>query len=381
MKPAILVYGSTDRNKDLYYATKYFTSSHVALIIVNDVKHLLVPRSEFAEARKEATVQDVFSFDDLLLHKDYLLIEQKNNNHPSRMGYVTEVIRLFLRDRGVKQIVVQPDFPFKIANILKWYGFAIKVEDSAPFFRQRTVKTEQELVYIKKSIAFAEATLSSVVGIIMNSEVNNGVLHYDGIPLTCDFLRQFIRLRLYENDYIVHRPIVSSGFDTAHPHKEGSGPIRVDHPVLIDIFPKSIKSGYYADISRTVVRGKPSSDVKRMYDAVLDAQERVISMVKDGVKVSDLYKTALEVLRSHGFNTNDTRDFGFVHSLGHGLGLDVHESPNISDNEGVLREGNVITIEPGLYYPTIGGVRIEDVVLVKKDGCEVLTSYPKKFEL
>lgn len=118
-----------------------------------------------------------------------------------------------------------------------------------------------------------------------------------------------------------------------------------------------------------------------MYDAVLEAQEKCISMIKDDVKVSSLYNTALDIFKSHGFNTNDNHDFGFVHSLGHGIGLEVHESPSISDNEGILKEGNVITIEPGLYYPTIGGVRIEDVVLVKKNGCEVLTSFSKKFEL
>ncbi|MFH1210380.1 MAG: Xaa-Pro peptidase family protein [archaeon] len=381
MKPAILLYGSSDRNKDMFYSTKYMTSSPFVFLIINDVKYMIVPRSEFADARKNTNVHDVFSFDDFLSHKDYLALEQRNGSLPSRWGYAAEVVRLFLRDRGVKQVVVQPDFPFKIAGILKWYGLGIKVEDSSPFFRQRMVKSEQELAHIRRSVAFAEATLASVVDIIRNAEVNNGVLHHDGIPLTSEFLRQFVKLRLYENDFLIHHPIVSCGFDTSHPHREGSGSIRADQPILIDIFPKSLKSGYFADITRTVVRGRPSSDVKRMYDAVVDAQERVISMVRDGVKVSDLYKAANDVLRSHGFNTNDAKDFGFVHSLGHGIGLDVHESPSISENDGVLVEDNVITIEPGLYYPTIGGIRVEDVVLVKKDGCEVLTSFPKKLEL
>lgn len=381
MKPAILLYGSSDKNRDMFYSTKYPTSSPFVLAIINDFKYIIVPKSELSDARKNALVNEVLSFDDFLSSKQYVELERKQNATPSRMGYASEVINAFLKAKGVRQVFVQPEFPFKMAHVLKWRGFAIKIDESAPFFSQRLIKSEEELKFIRQSITAAESVLGSVVHAIRNAEVHRDVLHNEGTPLTSEFLRRFIKLRLYENDFLTHHPIVSCGFDTASPHREGSGPLKADQPILIDVFPKSIKSGYFSDITRTFVRGKPSSDVKKMHSAVLAAQELVISMVKEDVKVSSLYNSALDVFKSHGFRTDDEKNFGFVHSLGHGIGLDVHELPSLSDNDAVLKAGNVITIEPGLYYPTMGGVRIEDVVLVKRNGCEVLTSFPKELEL
>ncbi len=381
MKPAILMYGASDKNRDIFYSTRYSTPYPFILVIINEVKHIIVPKSEFSEAMKNAFVNEVLSFDDFLTPKDYAALELKQDSQPSRLGYASEVAYLFLRAKNIKQVLVPPDFSFKMAQVLKWRGIAVKIEDSTPFFKQRLIKNEEELKCIRQSIEAAENALSNVVEIIKTAEVHRDVLHHDGIPVTSESLRQFVRLKLYENDFIIHHPLISSGFDTAYPHKEGSGPIRADQPILIDIFPRSLKSGYFADFTRTFVKGKPSADIKKMYLAVLEAQELAISMVKEDVKVSDIYNAALNLFKSHGFNTDAEKNFGFVHSLGHGIGLDVHEPPNLSDNDTVLKAGNVITIEPGLYYPTIGGIRIEDMVLVKKTGCEVLTSYPKELEL
>ncbi len=381
MKPAILLYGPSDKNRDMLYSTKYYTSHPFLFVMINDLKYVIVGKSEIPDARKHAVGNEVLSFEDFLSFKDYVTVERRNNSSPSRLGYFSEVASSFLRQRGVKQIFVQPDFPFKMGQVLKWHGFALKVEDSSPFFKQRLVKSEEELKAIKQSIAAAELVLGSVVEMIRKSDIHKDILYHDGLPLTSEALRQFIRLNLYENDFVTHNPIVSCGFDTASPHKEGSGPLKSDQPILIDIFPKSLKSNYFADITRTVVKGRASSDVRKVHDAVLGANELAISMVKEDVKVSSIHAAVHDLFKSRNFNTNEERDFGFVHSLGHGIGLDVHEPPNLSDNDGVLQAGNVITIEPGLYYPTIGGVRIEDVVLVRKNGCEVLTSYPRELEL
>ncbi len=381
MKPAILMYGASDKNRDMFYSTKYSTPYPFILAIVNEVKQIIVPKSEFSEAMKNAFVNKVLSFDDFLTPKDYAALAIKQNSQPSRLDYASEVAYLFLREKNIKQILVPPDFQFKMAQALKWHGIAVKIEDSNPFFKQRLIKNEEELKCIRQSIEAAENALSNVVEIIRTADVHRDVLHHDGIPVTSESLRQFVRLKLYENDFIIPHPIISSGFDTAYPHKEGSGPIRSDQPIVMDIFPKSLKSGYFADLTRTFVKGKPSAEIKKMYLAVLESQELAISMVKEDVKVSDMYNAVLSMLKSHGFNTDADKNFGFVHSLGHGVGLDVHEPPTLSDNDAVLKAGSIITIEPGLYYPTIGGIRIEDMVLVKKTGCEVLTSYPKEFEL
>ncbi len=381
MKSAILMYGSTDRNKDMFYSTKFYTPSPFVLVIINDYKYIIVNRADYTEAKRNAQVNEVLVFDDFLSPKSYTESEKKKGSVPSRLGYASEVVYSFFRDRGVGQVFVQPEFPFRMAQFLKWSGIAVKIDESMPFFKQRLVKTEDELRFIKQAIAAAEDVFGKVVHILRNAEVHRDILHNAGVPITSEFLRKFISLRLYENDFIANHPIVSCGFDTASPHKEGSGPIRSDQPILVDIFPRSLKTGYFADMTRTFVRGKPSADVKKIHNAVLEAQDKIFSMIKEDVKVSSLYAAALDVFKSYGFKTDDEKNFGFIHSLGHGIGLDVHEPPNLSENDAVLKAGNVITVEPGLYYPTIGGVRIEDVVLVKHNSCEVLSGFPRDLEL
>ncbi|MEM4266490.1 MAG: Xaa-Pro peptidase family protein [Candidatus Nanoarchaeia archaeon] len=381
MKSAILMYGSTDKNKDMFYSTRYYTSFPVVLAIINDYKYMIVNKMEYTEAKRDAQVNEVLVFDDFLSPKNYLESEKKKGSTPSRLGYASEVIYSFFKDRGVGQVFVQADFPFRMAQFLKWSGVAVKVDESTPFIKQRLVKTEEELRCIKQCIAATEDVLGKVAHMLRNAEVHRDVLHNAATPISSEFLRKFIRLRLYENDFIANHPIVSCGFDTASPHKEGSGPIKCDQPILVDVFPRSLKTGYFADLTRTFVRGKPSADVKKLHTAVLEAQDKIFSMIKEDVKVSSLYAAAIDVFKSYGFNTDEERNFGFIHSLGHGIGLDVHEPPNLSENDAVLRAGNVITVEPGLYYPTIGGVRVEDVVLVRHNSCEVLSGFPRDLEL
>lgn len=381
MKPVLFFYGASDRNRDMLYATKYYSSSPFMLVVSKDFKFMIVDKLEFPKANKEASVTEVSTFEYYLPFKDYVSLANKTNSHPSKMGYVSEVARIFLKEKNFKQITVSPDFPLKIAQNLKWYGFSVKIEESLPLFKQRLIKTPDELKAIQESISASEAVLAEVVNIIKSAEVRNNVLYHEGSPLTSDFLRKFIRLNLYKNDFVSPSPICASGLDTAQPHSEGSNVLRVNSPILLDIFPRSIVSNYFSDMTRTFVRGKASEDLKKMFDAVIDAQQLAFSMIKDNVKVSSVYLAVMDLFKSRGFRTDDNKSFGFMHSLGHGVGLDVHEPPNISDNESVFKSGNVVTIEPGLYYPTIGGVRIEDMILVKEDGCEILTSFSKEFEL
>ncbi len=167
------------------------------------------------------------------------------------------------------------------------------------------------------------------------------------------------------------------------PHHSGSGPIVPDTPIVIDIFPRSQQTGYFGDMTRTVVKGTPSKEVKRMYKAVLEGQKIGISMIKHGVKSADVHNAVVDYFSKSGFKTGqiDGKQQGFIHSTGHGLGLEIHEPPRVSVGNDILQAGNVVTVEPGLYYEKLGGVRIEDVVLVTKKGCEVLSKFPKKFQV
>lgn len=181
--------------------------------------------------------------------------------------------------------------------------------------------------------------------------------------------------------------VVASGKQSAEPHEIGRGHIKPGVPIVIDIFPQSKKSGYFADMSRTVCIGKPPIELQKMYDAVLAAQELAILMIRPGVSTKEIQYAVEDFFDREGYLTSGKgKEFefaeGFVHSIGHGVGLSVHEEPHLSRRgSGVLLEGDVITIEPGLYYKNIGGVRIEDMLLVTESGSKNLTNFSKTFEI
>ena len=165
--------------------------------------------------------------------------------------------------------------------------------------------------------------------------------------------------------------IVTSGERSALVHARPSGdPILKDEVLLIDMGAQ--REGYSSDMTRTVFLGKPGKEVKRLYRAVLEAQRAAIDRIRPGVSTIDVDRAARDRLRADGLEEL------FLHSTGHGLGLEVHEPPRVSRRQKTLLEaGMVITVEPGVYRKGFGGIRIEDTVLVTETGCEVLTPTPK----
>lgn len=191
-------------------------------------------------------------------------------------------------------------------------------------------------------------------------------------------------------DHECHSPeghIIAPGLQAVEPHEHGHGVINEGVSIVIDIFPQSKKSGYFADMSRTICKGVPSGEVKRVYDVVLAAQERAIGMLEVGRPYADLHNEVVTYFEKAGYETRgEGKEFkyeeGFVHALGHGVGKNVHEAPRISPrSEDIIEVGDVITLEPGLYYKDIGGVRIEDMFYMTEDGPEALTLLPKVFIL
>lgn len=181
--------------------------------------------------------------------------------------------------------------------------------------------------------------------------------------------------------------IVAGGVQSVEPHEYGHGSLQAGTPIVIDIYPRSKITGYFADMTRTVCIGQPSDKLQRMYNSVIEAQETAFSMIKPGVYCAEIQEAVEQVFESAGYLTSGVgKEFpfaeGFVHSVGHGVGKDIHMSPHIgrSSND-VLCEGDVVTIEPGLYYKNIGGIRVEDMVLVTDVGIQNFTNFSKKFIL
>lgn len=370
-KDTYLIIDTSEDNADLYYKTGFFVLDPVIYIEHQGKKILMLSDLEIDRGRKEATVDRVLSLTD---YQKRLLAQKVKKLK------LLDVADLVLRDLKIKKVVVPGRFSVKYADGLRKRGYAVVPRDEEPFFEGRLRKTPREIGMIKDSMKETVRAMDLAVKMIASSEIRKNRLYLKGGLLTSERVKGEINAELSRKGLTASHTIVACGVHSSMPHHGGEGPIYADKPVVIDIFPRSQASGYFGDMTRTVVRGEPSPGLVKMYDTVLRGQKLAIGMVKAGVRVKDIHSAVVDYFRSRGFETAliDGKMQGFIHSTGHGLGLEIHEPPRISLGEEVLETGNVVTVEPGLYYEKTGGVRIEDVVVVEKNGCTNLTRYPKK---
>jgi len=275
-----------------------------------------------------------------------------------------------------KKILVPPNFPIALADAISEY--CTIVVDGGTVQSMRAKKSKTELLLMNNVQKVTEKAMDRAISLIRRSSVKKGILHIDHKPLTSEYVKFAMHSLLLEHGCGAVDTIVSCGEDTAIPHMSGTGPLKSDEPIVIDLFPVEEKSGYYADMTRTVVKGEPSMDIQEMYDALREAKQLGISHVKAGVSGADVHLAVVDFFKERGYET-DTR--GFVHNLGHGVGLQVHEMPTVGPAGKALESGNVITIEPGLYYPGIGGVRLEDIGVVTSKGFKNFTTFPEELIL
>jgi Xaa-Pro aminopeptidase len=178
--------------------------------------------------------------------------------------------------------------------------------------------------------------------------------------------------------------IAACGSQASEPHNSGSGPIYANKTIILDIFPRVHKTGYWGDLTRTVVKGKASPIVTKAYNAVYEAREFAKTLIKPGAIPADIHNAAKNIMEKQGFKTGrqNGRNFGFFHGLGHSVGLEIHEKPALSPSgKEPLKGGEVLTVEPGLYYCEWGGIRLEDIVVVTSDGCRCLTQIENFLEI
>ncbi|MCG2660936.1 MAG: M24 family metallopeptidase [Kiritimatiellae bacterium] len=208
-------------------------------------------------------------------------------------------------------------------------------------------------------------------------------LRVRGRLLTSERVRRAIYRVLVDHNCTGEGTIVACDGQAATPHGIGHGPLRAHQSIVIDIFPRHLEHGYWGDLTRTVVKGTPSPALKKMYAAVKAAQAAALAKIRAGVSGRRVHLAAVAALARHGFKTGllEGKAQGFIHSTGHGIGLEVHEAPSLSLRPGRLRAGHVVTVEPGLYYFQHGGVRIEDTVLVTRGGYRKLASCADIFQV
>lgn len=360
-------------NADIFYATRFFASDRFAYFQTKSGNEtLLISDMERGRAELESRVSDIRTLQDL----DYR--SKVNERKDPTLAYC-DCIAEVLQKEGARRVAVPRDFPYFIAQTLKEEGFSIEAIKS-PFLQLRSKKAPSEAEVVKKVQNACNTAMEAAVEMIRKSEDVEGILNYRGFVLTSEMIHKEIDMTLLEHGCESDSTIVAGGPGSANPHWEGEGPLKANEPVVIDIFPRSKKERYFADMTRTVLKGEPSEKLADMYEAVLAAQNAGIEMVKPGVKCSDIHNKVCDVFKEKGYDTiREGSTVGFIHSTGHGVGLEIHELPFVGNSDVELEEGNIITIEPGLYYPDVGGIRLEDLILVTSDGHENLTEMEKRF--
>ena len=373
-KDTLLIIDTSEGNADLLYRTNFFVPDPVIYIEHRGEKILVLSDLEIDRGRSEATV------DKILPLSDY---QKKLTSKKRKRIRFVDIVDEVLKDLKIKKVLVPGMFSAKYADELRKRGFTVKVSDEEPFFEERLIKTPKEVNALKDALRKTARAMDLAVRIVASSAIKRNKLYLNGQVLTSEKIKGEINAELSRMGYHASHTIVASGVQSSMPHHSGEGPIFADKPLIIDIFPRSQETGYFGDMTRTVIRGEPSEKLIKMYNTVLAGQKLGIGMIKDGVKSKDVHTAIVEYFKECGFETGniDGKQQGFIHSTGHGLGLEIHEPPRIGMGDEVLREGNVVTVEPGLYYEKLGGIRIEDVVLVDKKGCTNLTKYPKRFRV
>ena len=361
---AYVAYGSSV-DADMRYLTRFRTSDPVPFVkIPGEPGKIIVSQMEYERARRESTAVPVTRAEAGLTE---ILKEEKNRWR----AYARMIAGLVRGD-----MLVPPQFPAALARELE--AFARVVVDDDTVLSIRAVKSDDEIAAIARVQEATEAAMGGAISSIRSARVRKGVLYRGKNPLTSEILQREVAVALLERGCRAVDTIIACGGDSAIPHMRGSGPLREGEPVILDIFPQDEETGYTADMSRTVVKGEPTPEIRDMFEAVLGAQSLAMDLARPGATGAEVHGKVVDYFRERGYGSTTK---GFIHNLGHGVGLEVHELPTLGPAGGELAAGNVITLEPGLYEPGTGGVRLEDMGVVTADGFRDLTRLPKELRV
>lgn len=355
---------------DLWYASGFQPVDPVVFLDEGTRRTLVVPMLEFGRARAEASTSEV------------VLPEHLGIPPEERRSLGQQALHV-LRHRQVTQVEVHSFFPAGIARLLEQNGVKVEIR-AGSLYPERMVKTAEEIAKIAKAQRASVAAMRAAADILRaSSKGRHGVLKWKGATLTSERVREAIDTTLLRHGCIARDTIVAGGAQAADPHDRGHGPLKAGEAIVIDIFPQDKRTGYWGDITRTFCKGRPSPALARMYRTVLAAQKQSLAMIRHGVVASTIHAANQAYFNEQGFPTTvkDGVVRGFFHGTGHGVGLDIHEAPSIGLAAVTLRAGHVVTVEPGLYDPDVGGVRIEDTVAVEPARARILAAFPKSFEV
>ncbi len=371
----LLIIADSERDANMLYATGLFVPDPFIYLKTRGRPLIVMSDLEIDRARAQASHCRVASLS---------AYQQKLRARGIKQPGLAQVVRQILREKGIRGVTVPDDFPLGLATDLEKLGVKVKARPGT-FFAEREIKSAAEVRKISAALMMAEVGMAEAMQVLRTAKIGRDrKLIYHNLPLTSEKLRSVIDCAILQASGLAANTIVAGGRQACDPHERGYGPLRANELIIIDIFPRSQKTGYFGDITRTVVRGRASEAARKLYHTVFQAQKIGFKKIHAGTPTSGVHKAVQQFFEQQGYQTGrrNGRMEGFFHGTGHGLGLEIHEAPRMgATSAGRLQPGHVVTVEPGLYYPEIGGVRLEDVALVTNNGARNLTRFEKVLEI
>jgi Xaa-Pro aminopeptidase len=367
-----LIVAASETDPDMLYATRFFAPDPFIFLQQNGKRTLVLSDMEMGRGLKQAQADEFVSFNQL---------EREVQGEAKDAPPYEKVLAHFLRKRGVSSTIVPANFPLRYAEELAANKIDVRSTNHL-FWPEREAKTDEELKLMGRALRITEAGMQRAMDVLRRSTIARGnKLKWSGKTLTSEILRAEIDTAMLHAGGIPTATIVAGGDQACDPHERGFGPLWANSLIILDIFPRDASSGYWGDMTRTVVRGRASDAQRKLWETVKDGQELALKRIKAGVDGMSIHKAIQKLFDERGYPTEvrNGKNVGFFHGTGHGLGLEIHESPRLQ--KVTLKDRQVLTVEPGLYYPGLGGVRHEDVVVVTKTGCRILSRFPKQLEI
>jgi Xaa-Pro aminopeptidase len=379
MSTSHLIYADSVRDPDLFVATGIMIGDPFAYIEADGKRVIVTSVLEADVARRDSTATEVWTTSDFGARE---LVKNGMSFHEAEL----EIVRRALERLSVNDVSVPPSFPVELADYLRGKGVAVAV-DRAGYELRRRVKDERAIAGIRAAQRATEAAFARVVEVLGSSSPGGGGLLFEGETLTAAWMTDEVERVLREHGAEGERPLVGNGPTGANVHERGTGPIQPGESIIVDIFPRDLKSRYHSDMTRTFCFGEAPEQLRHMYGVVYDALRASEERIAAGVNGTAVWEAACDVIEAGGYRTTrglaegEVLDEDFFHGLGHGVGVEVHEAPNLGLAGDDLMPGEIVTIEPGVYRKGFGGVRLEDIGVVREGGCEILTDFPYELEV
>jgi Xaa-Pro aminopeptidase len=347
------------------------------------------PFIAFGAKGKKITVQSALEFGRVKKTGDFDLVlpleqvrERAKARYRGKAG-PAEIIATLAQERGLRRFRVPDDFPAHLYVKLTKLGLKLELANGL-LFPEREIKSAREAEFIREGNRLCSVGFTVAEKILRAARIKGRNLVYRGNVLTSESLRFALETAIHEQGGNPQHTIVAGGDQGCEPHERGSGPLRPHELIIIDIFPRVVATGYFGDMTRTYLKGRPREVQRRMVATVREAQKRALKAIRAGIDGRVVHGAVTQCFEEAGYETRHGKNgsVGFIHGTGHGLGLAVHDPGRISGAvAGPLKLGSVLTVEPGLYYPGIGGCRWEDVVQVTKGPAKMLSRHPYNWEI